>query len=118
MLRLWTPVVAWLAVSFIASAQSDVGGFGRVPDWITHGAEYLVLGVLLCRALAGGFGAPLTLAAAALAVALCTAWGVSDEWHQSFVPGRDSSAADVVKDFGGSVLGAAIHLEIARRGRR
>jgi VanZ family protein len=115
LLSLWLPVLAWLGVSFTASAQSDVGVLGRIPDWITHGAEYLVLGLLLCRALAGGFRARLTPATAALAVTLGTAWGVSDEWHQSFVPARDASAADVAKDFGGCTLAALVHLRLLGR---
>ncbi len=97
-LALWGPVAVWLAVIFAASAQSNVGSFGRIPDWITHGIEYGILAVLLCRAFAGGFGAALSPRDALLVVALATAWGISDEWHQSFVPGRQSSAADVGKD--------------------
>jgi VanZ family protein len=112
-LRLWGPVAAWMTVIFAASAQSDVGVFGRIPDWSTHGTVYLVLSVLVCRALAGGFAAPLAPAAAVLAVVLCTAYGISDEFHQSFVPGRDASAGDVAKDFGGSALGALLCRRLA-----
>lgn len=103
-LKLWGPVAVWLAVTFGASAQSQVGGFGRIPDWITHGIEYFILGTLLCRALAGGLGRPLGARAGLLVIALATAWGVSDEYHQSFVPGRESSAADVGKDLLGCSL--------------
>jgi VanZ family protein len=37
---------------------------------------------------------------------LATAYGVSDEYHQSFVPGRDASVRDVGSDFAGAALGA------------
>jgi VanZ family protein len=37
-------------------------------------------------------------------VALATAYGVTDEYHQSFVPGRQAEAADVLKDLGGAAL--------------
>lgn len=106
-----------MAAIFAASALPDVGTIGRIPDWITHGATYGILGLLLCRAFAGGFGAPLSLAAAALAVALGTAYGASDEWHQSFVPRRDASVADVAKDFGGCALAALVHTRLIGRGR-
>jgi VanZ family protein len=43
---------------------------------------------------------------AVLAAALAGAYGVTDEWHQTFTPGRDASLADVVKDLAGAVLGA------------
>ena len=104
LLRLWGPVVAWLAVTVAASSQSDVGAVGRIPDYVTHGIEYAILGALVARALAGGLGRPLGVGPALAVVALCTAWGVSDEWHQSFVPNRESSAADVGKDFAGASL--------------
>ena len=38
-----------MAVLFAASAQSDIGIAGRIPDWITHGSAYLFLGVLVGR---------------------------------------------------------------------
>ncbi len=103
-LRLWGPVVVWLAVTVTASSQSDVGAVGRIPDWVTHGIEYAILGLLVSRALAGGFGQGLSRGRGAAVVLLCVAWGASDEWHQSFVPNRDSSAADVGKDFAGATL--------------
>ena len=45
-------------------------------------------------------------AVAALAAALAAVYGVSDELHQSFVPGRTADGADVVADAVGAVLGA------------
>jgi VanZ family protein len=32
-------------------------------------------------------------------------FALSDEWHQSFVPGRDPSAGDFLADFLGVLLG-------------
>ena len=34
-------------------------------------------------------------------------WGVSDEWHQSFVPGREVDAVDLLADVAGSALAVA-----------
>ncbi len=107
-LNLWVPVVAWMGVLFHASSQADFGGFSRIPDWLTHGTSYLILSLLVCRALAGGVRLPLSARAAALAVVLCAAYAVSDEYHQSFVPGRDASAGDVAKDLGGAAIGALV----------
>jgi VanZ family protein len=45
-----------------------------------------------------------------LAVVAATVYGVSDEWHQSFVAGRCSEVADVVADFAGSVIGSSCFL--------
>lgn len=69
-------------------------------DKLIHGVEFAVLGWLACKALAGRRGAWLL---AALAAAL---FGLTDEWHQSFVPGRDASVGDAIADAVGSVIGA------------
>jgi len=95
-----------MALIFAGSAQSDVGVTGRIPDFVTHGAEYALLSVLVSRALAGGVAEPLGRARTLAAVALCTVFGASDEYHQSFVPMRDASAADVAKDAAGALAGA------------
>jgi len=114
-MRLWGPVVVWMAVIFTASSLPFGGGGPGIPDWASHGTVYLILCGLICRALAGGFPAPLSAGSVVLAVALSTAHGVGDELHQAFVPGRDASAADVAKDFGGSLLGSLLYRRSAPR---
>jgi hypothetical protein len=42
---------------------------------------------------------------AAAACAIASAYGVFDEWHQSFVPGRYASLTDVVLNVLGALLG-------------
>lgn len=42
------------------------------------------------------------------AIGIATAYGVLDEFHQSFVPGRDTSALDVLADFVGATLAVMI----------
>ena len=39
------------------------------------------------------------------AFAIASAYGVFDEWHQSFVPGRYASLTDVALDVAGAALG-------------
>ena len=41
------------------------------------------------------------------AALLAVLYGLGDEVHQSFVPGRDASVGDVVADAAGALLGAA-----------
>jgi len=106
--RLWAPVIAWMALLFYLSSRSDIGPAARVPDWITHGTAYLVLGLLTGRAVAGGAARRLSTAGALTVVGLCTLYGISDEFHQSFVPGRDASAGDVAKDFAGAAVAAFV----------
>ena len=40
--------------------------------------------------------------------ALCLAFALSDEWHQSFVPGRRFSMADLGSDAVGTALGISL----------
>jgi VanZ like protein len=103
----WLPVALWMVLVFFFSSLSRLGALGRVPDWISHPLEYGLGAVLVGRALAGGFARPLPVRLAVATVLLVTAYGVSDEYHQSFVPGRDADPLDVVKDCAGASLAAA-----------
>jgi VanZ family protein len=98
-----------MAVVFFVSSISNLGGAARVPDWISHPIEYGVGAVLLCRALQGGRRLPLSASTALTATLLITAYGVTDEYHQSFVPGRTSDPLDVVKDLAGAAAACALY---------
>ncbi len=104
-----------MAVLFGASAQNGAAAASvALADWITHGSAYLVLGVLVSRALCDGFRRPLGRRGVLTVVALCTLYGASDELHQSFVPGREATLDDVAKDFGGALLGALLAARLTR----
>ena len=49
-----------------------------------------------------------------VSVLFCSLYGLSDEWHQSFVPGRDASAGDWLADTLGGLLAATILLRLRR----
>jgi VanZ family protein len=106
---LWLPVVAWAALIFALSSVPDLGtglgGWDLVLRKLAHAAEYAVLGALLQRAL----NRP------ALAFALGTLYALSDEIHQSFVPGRQGSPLDVALDAAGVAVGVALWHRAQRR---
>jgi VanZ family protein len=95
----WAPVVAWAAVIFVLSSLSDLGtGLGTwdlVLRKLAHTAEFALLGLLLARALRRDW----------VAIAAGVAYAVSDELHQTFVPGRVGSPLDVAIDAVGVALG-------------
>jgi VanZ family protein len=94
-----------MAIIFAISSIPDLGTVpGGVSDKSGHFIGYALLGALVLRALAGGRLAGVTLRRALLAVAFAAAYGITDEWHQSFVPGRSPDPLDVVAD----TLGAAV----------
>lgn len=106
-LKAWGPFLAALALIFWLSSMSRVPGAHYVWDKLLHISGYTGLGVLALRAFHGGPARPQPRPTilAGLAVVL---WGVSDEYHQSFVPGREASAADVVADGLGFLISVAI----------
>jgi VanZ family protein len=101
-----------MAVIFAASSRPLPAYVTVLPDWSTHSAAFAVLSILCCRALAGGLGPALRRSDALLAVAFSVAYGVSDEYHQSFVPGRDPTAWDVAKDAVGALVGAWLYARV------
>jgi VanZ family protein len=101
--RILAPL-AWMGLIFYLSAQQSVGpelpGFTRV---IAHFSVYAVLAALWAVALGPAIGRRAAFAAAA---AISFLYAVSDEIHQSYVPGRDSDPFDVLVDCAG--IGFAI----------
>lgn len=105
-ISLWAPVVLYMAGIFYLSARSDVAAPASIGDTAMHSAAYGVLGVLFVRALAGGLGARIAISTALIAALLTAAYGVSDELHQMFVPGRVADLNDVIADAIGAAIGA------------
>lgn len=70
-------------------------------DKFLHFGAYFVMAVFSWRALRHSGINKLNLAL--LSLLFCSLYGVSDEWHQSFVPGRTASTLDWLADS----LGAA-----------
>ena len=98
----------YAAVIFYTSSQADIALPEVIGDQAIHPVEYTVLGILIVRALAGGLPARITLSTALLGIALTFAYGLTDEFHQMFVPGRFADWRDLVADAIGGVIAAVI----------
>lgn len=104
----WLPVLLWMGLIFFLSSQPHLF---RYPHHLialllskaAHLLEYGLLAILLCRALGdkGGWWAFL----------MGGLYALSDEFHQSFVPGRNVELSDLAFD----ILGVALGLYVARR---
>lgn len=115
LLSLWGPVLAYMGVLFVLSAQSQLPAISTtISDKLVHSAAYLGLGLLTQRAFHGGKRSPRAAALGGLMLAVL--YGITDEWHQSFVPGRVAALSDVVANTLGAVL-AMVVWQLAR-GRR
>ena len=110
----WGPAAAWAAVLFLLSAQSElpIGDLWiDVPDWAAHFGVYTVLGAALAHARFHGARRVPHVAM----IALGAIYGVTDEWHQRFVPGRVPSADDWIFDLAGTAIGYGVAWLVATR---
>jgi len=80
-----------------------------------HVPAYAALAWSWCWAL--GAWLPVPVARAFAACSIASAYGVFDEWHQSFVPGRYASLTDVILNVAGAVLGIWLAAWIGSRTR-
>ena len=101
----WGPAVVYLFLIYYISSQPQVGWATPYPDKLLHVSEYLVLAVLLARALNNGIRRPVAAPRLLLTWSLCVAYAVTDEIHQMFVPGRSPDVRDAVADACGAALG-------------
>ena len=90
---------------YLASSRSVLITDARVSDKLLHVVAYLILGSFVLRATHGGLS-ELRLVPTLAAFLLTLAYGVSDEIHQLYVPGRVASVADV----GADALGAGLSI--------
>lgn len=106
----WLPAALYVALIFMVSGKPFLTPPVRFPyvDKVAHLAEYGVLGLLLSRALRATAPGMRGTSRAAWAIAGGVLVGASDEWYQSFVPGRQSSVVDFVADTVGVTLAQAL----------
>lgn len=106
----WAPALLWMALIFVVSHQPAVPLPGtKGADKVAHAAAYAVLGALLSR------GARASGTHPAWGVAAGLLYGLLDEVHQSFVPGRSPDVADWAADAVGVLLGTLAHTRGFRR---
>jgi VanZ family protein len=109
----WGPAIAVAAVIFVLSSQPGlrISNDPSIDGPFRHGAHVAIY-ALLCFCLVRGIcwsadGKP-RQRDLLLAVALATLYGVSDEFHQTFVPDRTGHAVDVGWDLIGASIGAVV----------
>jgi VanZ family protein len=110
----WLMIAGWMALIFFFSSQPQLPS---APDpWAdlifkkgAHFTVYAVLAVLFRRAL------PPSRRIWALSWMFTVLYAASDEWHQSFVPGRHPQPTDVLIDACGAATGLLIFWWLQRR---
>ena len=117
-MRRWAPVAAYMAGIFALSSIRDTPSLPGQSDKGLHALLYAGLGLLVMRAWAGGWLAPMTRGALVASILIAGAYGATDEYHQSFVPPRQADVRDLVADVAGAAIGASVCLAWSRRYRR
>jgi len=103
--RRWAYAVAASAI-LVWLSSIPIRQPGNIPylDKVEHVGAYFLLALAYYNV--GSSGGRRIGRAVALGTWLAAvAFGISDEWHQSFVPGRSEDVADVVADAIGAALG-------------
>jgi len=113
-IRYWLPVLAWMSMIFYLSSQSRLPV--EMPAWVpfvdklAHALVFGILGWLFLRARLEGKWEAVTGRVAGLAVLYTALYGLADEFHQIFVPGRSPSVFDLLADtLGAAVFCAAVY---------
>jgi len=107
-LRYWLPVLLWMGVIFVVSSRPRLpchpnDTVDLVVKKAGHLSEYGALAFLLWRAISKERGWPV-LPSLGGAFFLSLLYAASDEFHQTFVPGRDGTLTDVGLDALGALL--------------
>ena len=116
----WLPVLLYSGlICYFSSAPPPAIADSGVPgaDKLLHVGAFVVWALLFscgldstCRGLAGGWFISIVMVAGAL-------YGLSDEFHQSFVDGRTADPWDLLADTTGSLAGAFLAFSWMRRRR-
>jgi len=112
----WTMVAGWMAVNITLSHQPrapvpHIPGF----DKALHLVEYAILAFLLARAVFPAVRGRSPATRWTLMVLACFLYGIVDETHQAFVPGRSCDPVDAVADAAGGLVVAIACLALRRR---
>jgi len=101
-----------MGVIFYASSTpgKDIPPLFPYQDVVYHFSAYLVLSFFFSRALNKNKTSLSLTKIFIFAIVFTVIYGISDEFHQAFVPGRSVSAFDVLIDTLGGLTGSSIFL--------
>lgn len=113
-MRYQLPVILWMSLIYFLSSRS----FSHLPpmpvgtDKVVHICIYAVLCGLMHRALRFQPNARIASMSLFIALAITPLYGISDELHQLFVPGRSCDVMDVLADLTGGIVYMMAYLKL------
>ncbi len=101
----WFFTFIYMGIIFYLSSLSniDLNNFPENFDRVVHACVYFLLALLIYLSLNKSGTKRYVFI---LAFLISVLYGISDEFHQSFVPGRDASVYDLLADALGALLGS------------
>lgn len=115
-LQMLPPVGVMAMIFFLSHQPGDALPLPALPglDKLLHLIIYGLLAATLIKACSPGMRQSRPGSVVALVILWCLLYGASDEFHQSFIPGRFVSVLDVVADTVGAVIVSAGWLFVRR----
>ncbi len=109
------PILLYSGVIYYLSNQSklpmpDLGIFSW--DKLLHFSAYFIYGILMQIAVIGAASKKTQKNQIFIVILLSSLYAVSDEIHQSFVPGRDADIFDVLADLFGALTSLLLYSRI------
>jgi VanZ family protein len=95
-----------MAAIFALSSRPSLPVPPGYDDKVAHAVAYGTLALAVLHGLTRAWRRRIGLPQVVLAIAVATLYGISDEWHQSFVPGRSTELLDLVADAVGAAAAA------------
>ena len=111
LVRYWLPPFLYAAFIFFLSSipgKKYLYAFSSA-DKLLHLVEYAILGYLIARAF--GYNSSGRKRLFIRSFAVCLLYGLSDEFHQWFVPYRVVSSMDMLANVTGSLLGIGVYIK-------
>jgi VanZ family protein len=110
------PCILCMAIIFKLSSLTDMDlkEFPQIWDKLAHFLEYATLAGCYAMIWTRNEWSRRQWLRVLIVGFLALAYGCTDEYHQSFVEGRDCSALDLVADLTGGLFGGVVYAVITR----
>ena len=105
------PAILCMAIIFKLSSLTteELEGFPHIWDKLAHFCEYATLAGCYALWWSRAQWSKRQWLRVLIVGVLALAYGCTDEFHQSFVEGRDSSVLDLVADLTGGLVGGSVY---------
>jgi len=108
--RFWFPPILYAILIFILSSLSKPPIPLEIESNLLHYPEYAVLSFLLLRAFHFGKKENVSIKNILFSFLISIFFGLSDEFHQAFVPARVPELNDLIRDSIGTLAGLIVFI--------